>query len=245
MTNRFRLCAGAARGIGLGLSLWLALGLGASVLTGPASAQVIYRVEPYYDPYGRAPFRPFIPPRPLSPGVIADILIEDYGFRRVGRPRFTGEAYVVEGVDRAGVSVRAEVDAFDGRIIALERRRAAPDRVRPRDPGPERRPDHARPRPGEADPPPARPRQQPGAPGLRGPEPPVPGRAAPPATAPDTRGPARQAPAPAPSTAPAPAPAQPPAASSGAQGVPAPAPLDDGPARPSTVTPPVPAAPLL
>lgn len=57
---------------------------------------------------------------PLYPGDISDILSEDFQFRRVGRPRFGGRIYTVDGIDRVGASVRVYMDAFDGRLIDVE-----------------------------------------------------------------------------------------------------------------------------
>jgi hypothetical protein len=66
---------------------------------------------------------PFAMPRhhaPLPPAEIVAILLEEYQFRRVGRPQFAGGVYLVEGVDDAGAVVRAHVHAHSGRLLQVE-----------------------------------------------------------------------------------------------------------------------------
>jgi hypothetical protein len=100
---------------------------------------------------------------PLHPRDIVDILIEDYGFQAVRRPRFAGPVYLAEGIDRRGNRVHVVVDSGNGRVIerdVIERalgdrrggearlahaepfaNRAAPDRRAPdMAPAPPRRP---------------------------------------------------------------------------------------------------------
>lgn len=83
---------------------------GLLAMAGPASAQW----------YGR----PFIFQNPpviveednLSPREIAAIA-RRLGYRDVGRPRFTGDEYVVDATTRAGTRVRLVLDAFTGHMI--------------------------------------------------------------------------------------------------------------------------------
>jgi hypothetical protein len=72
---------------------------------------------------------------PLHPAEIVDILIEDYGFQAVRRPRFTGPIYVAEGVDRRGATVRVFIDSRSGEVVEREVLAHAPDRR----PSPDRR----------------------------------------------------------------------------------------------------------
>ena len=105
-----------------------ALGALALLISQPADAQVFYRYGSGFGPgfapdFGVRPMR--IAPAPLPPDDIIDILHEDYGFRRVGRPQFAGRVYVVDGVDRRGAVVRAYVDATLGRLIEVDILRGA------------------------------------------------------------------------------------------------------------------------
>jgi hypothetical protein len=53
----------------------------------------------------------------LSPREVTEI-IEDYGYRPVGRPRLTGALYVAEGRDARGYRTRFVVDAVDGNVVS-------------------------------------------------------------------------------------------------------------------------------
>lgn len=109
------------------------LAMGGTLLAGPALAQVFYRPGPFLPPnvvpfpgpglYAYAP-----PVAPMPPSDVSDILLDDFRFRQVGRPRFTGRAYVVDGVDRAGASVRVYMDAFSGRLVDVDILSPAPAR---------------------------------------------------------------------------------------------------------------------
>ncbi|HEX8168008.1 MAG TPA: hypothetical protein VF601_19745 [Beijerinckiaceae bacterium] len=57
---------------------------------------------------------------PIPPGAIVRSLMRR-GFLEIGRPRFTGETYVVEGVNARGQRLRLVIDAFDGDVIARTR----------------------------------------------------------------------------------------------------------------------------
>lgn len=97
-------------------------------LAAPASAQ-------WYGGYGyNAPPPPYGDPapaygRPLPRDAIVERL-EDRGFDDVGRPRFNGNAYVVEATSRRTGPVRLVVDAFTGRVLqqsSLSVARLGPD----------------------------------------------------------------------------------------------------------------------
>jgi hypothetical protein len=94
-----------------------AAALAASLLATPAAAQ--WFGEPAY--------------APLRPRAVVRMLY-DQGFREVGRPRWVGDRYLVEGVDRYGVPVRLAVDPY-GDVLG-RRNLAAADPVPPRNVGP-------------------------------------------------------------------------------------------------------------
>lgn len=251
----------------IGLAAMIAtagLSVGGLVAPTPVSAQTIYRFGPYFDPFDE-PRSFFRRARPLSPAAIVDILSYEYGFRRIGRPRFDGELYVVDGVSQAGASVRAYVDAFGGRLIDLDVLRGPPRQMQPREAPPRsarlpERPDPERVRPERLAPsarPPARALPETGPRGTPPsqqrqavrppPSAPLPAPAVPPAS---PAAPPLAPVAPAPLAVQPPAAPQPPAASLPAAPAPgasplAPAPLDDAaPSRSGPETPPVPPAPL-
>lgn len=72
---------------------------------------------------------------PIPPGQIVGSLMRR-GFVDVGRPRFDGDAYVVEGVNARGMRLRLVIDAFDGEVIS--RTRLDDPLLPPRDVGRER-----------------------------------------------------------------------------------------------------------
>ena len=94
-----------------------AAALAASLVALPAAAQ--WFGEPGYAP---------IPPR----AVVG--MLYGQGFRQVGRPRWVGDRYLVEGVDRYGIPVRLAVDPT-GDVLG-RRNLAAADPVPPRNVGP-------------------------------------------------------------------------------------------------------------
>src|SRR3954469_24133220 len=55
--------------------------------------------------------------RPLPPTAIMRSLMQR-GFVEIGRPRFDGAVYVVEGVNARGMRLRLVIDAFDGGVIS-------------------------------------------------------------------------------------------------------------------------------
>jgi len=57
---------------------------------------------------------------PLPPTAIMRSLMRR-GFIEIGRPRFDGAVYVVEGVNARGMRLRLVIDAFDGGVISLTR----------------------------------------------------------------------------------------------------------------------------
>lgn len=77
---------------------------------------------------------------PLPPGAIVRALMQQ-GFADIGRPRFNGRVYVVDGVNARGTPVRLVIDAFDGGVISRTRldgpllppREIVPPRGRPGD----------------------------------------------------------------------------------------------------------------
>ena len=75
-----------------------------------ATAQGFY-VGGFYD---------FGPPAPISPRSVA-YRLQDRGFTEISRPRFDGEAYVVEATNPVGARVRLFVDARDGLVIGRQR----------------------------------------------------------------------------------------------------------------------------
>src|SRR3954471_2420936 len=58
--------------------------------------------------------------RPLPPTAIMRSLMRR-GFIEIGRPRFDGAGYVVEGVNARGMRLRLVIDAFDGGVISRTR----------------------------------------------------------------------------------------------------------------------------
>jgi len=58
--------------------------------------------------------------RPLPPTAIMRSLMQR-GFIEIGRPRFDGAIYVVEGVNARGMRLRLVIDAFDGGVISRTR----------------------------------------------------------------------------------------------------------------------------
>src|SRR5215218_3196560 len=58
--------------------------------------------------------------RPLPPTAIMRSLMQR-GFIEIGRPRFDGAVYVVEGVNARGMRLRLVIDAFDGGVISRTR----------------------------------------------------------------------------------------------------------------------------
>jgi hypothetical protein len=67
--------------------------------------------SPFAIPYRHAP---------LPPAEIVAILAGEHDFRRIGRPYFAGDVYLVDGVDDAGTVVRAHVHAYSGRLLQVE-----------------------------------------------------------------------------------------------------------------------------
>jgi hypothetical protein len=61
-----------------------------------------------------------LPEGPIPPGNIVRSLMSR-GFLEVGRPRFIGDAYVVEGVNARGMRLRLIVDAYDGSLVSRTR----------------------------------------------------------------------------------------------------------------------------
>src|SRR5215213_11586946 len=57
---------------------------------------------------------------PLPPTAIMRSLMRR-GFVEIGRPRFDGAVYVVEGVNARGMRLRLVIDAFDGAVISRTR----------------------------------------------------------------------------------------------------------------------------
>jgi hypothetical protein len=57
---------------------------------------------------------------PLPPTAIMRSLMQR-GFIEIGRPRFDGAVYVVEGVNARGMRLRLVIDAFDGGVISRTR----------------------------------------------------------------------------------------------------------------------------
>jgi hypothetical protein len=57
---------------------------------------------------------------PMPPGAIMRALMQQ-GFAEIGRPRFDGRVYVVEGVNARGVPVRLVIDAYDGGVLSRTR----------------------------------------------------------------------------------------------------------------------------
>jgi hypothetical protein len=57
---------------------------------------------------------------PIPPGQIVASLMRS-GFLDIGRPRFDGAVYVVEGTNARGLRVRLVIDAFDGGVISRTR----------------------------------------------------------------------------------------------------------------------------
>lgn len=57
---------------------------------------------------------------PLPPGAIVRGLMQQ-GFAEIGRPRFNGRIYVVDGVNARGVPVRLVIDAYDGGVLSRTR----------------------------------------------------------------------------------------------------------------------------
>jgi len=57
---------------------------------------------------------------PLPPTAIMRSLMQR-GFIEIGRPRFDGAVYVVEGVNARGMRLRLVIDAFDGAVISRTR----------------------------------------------------------------------------------------------------------------------------
>lgn len=82
---------------GAGLAFWLA--------AAPASAQW---------------FGGFEAERPIPPQGIVRMLM-GRGFSGITRPRFDGEVYTVDGINRSGERVRLTIDAFDGDIVGRTR----------------------------------------------------------------------------------------------------------------------------
>jgi len=67
--------------------------------------------SPFAIPYRHAP---------LPPAQIVAILAGEHHFRRIGRPYFAGDVYLVDGVDDAGTVVRAHVNAYGARLLQVE-----------------------------------------------------------------------------------------------------------------------------
>ena len=84
------------------LTRGLALATGFSLLAAPAAAQ-------WFGNNG-----------PLPPGAIMRALMQQ-GFAEIGRPRFNGRVYVVDGVNARGVPVRLVIDAYDGGLLSRTR----------------------------------------------------------------------------------------------------------------------------
>jgi hypothetical protein len=61
-----------------------------------------------------------LPEGPIPPGNIVRSLMSR-GFLEVGRPRFTGDVYIVEGVNARGMRLRLIVDAYDGSLVSRTR----------------------------------------------------------------------------------------------------------------------------
>jgi len=61
-----------------------------------------------------------LPEGPIPPGSIVRSLMSR-GFLEVGRPRFTGDVYIVEGVNARGMRLRLIVDAYDGSLVSRTR----------------------------------------------------------------------------------------------------------------------------
>jgi hypothetical protein len=61
-----------------------------------------------------------LPEGPIPPGNIVRSLMAR-GFLEVGRPRFNGDAYIVEGINARGMRLRLVVDAYDGSLISRTR----------------------------------------------------------------------------------------------------------------------------
>ncbi|MFL5207778.1 MAG: hypothetical protein ACJ8CC_01360, partial [Microvirga sp.] len=57
---------------------------------------------------------------PLPPTAIMRSLMQR-GFIEIGRPRFDGAVYVVEGVNARGMRLRLVIDAFEGGVISRTR----------------------------------------------------------------------------------------------------------------------------
>jgi hypothetical protein len=57
---------------------------------------------------------------PLPPTAIMRSLMQR-GFIEIGRPRFDGAVYVVDGVNARGMRLRLVIDAFDGGVISRTR----------------------------------------------------------------------------------------------------------------------------
>ena len=94
-----------------------AAALAACLLATPAAAQ--WFGEPVYSP--------------MRSGAVVRMLYGQ-GFREVGRPRWAGDRYIVEGIDRYGIPVRLAVDPY-GSVLG-RRNLAAADPVPPRNVGP-------------------------------------------------------------------------------------------------------------
>lgn len=70
---------------------------------------------------------------PLPPGAIVRALMQQ-GFVDIGRPRFNGRVYVVDGVNARGFPVRLVIDAYDGGVLSrarLERPLLPPSEIGP------------------------------------------------------------------------------------------------------------------
>jgi len=90
----------------------------------PAQAQFVLRPPGLLLPgpivaYG-SPFAIAYRHAPLPPAEIVAILAGEHDFRRIGRPYFAGDVYLVDGVDDAGTVVRAHVHAYSGRLLQVE-----------------------------------------------------------------------------------------------------------------------------
>ena len=90
----------------------------------PAQAQFVLRPPGLLLPgpivaYG-SPFAILYRQAPLPPAEIVAILAEEHHFRRIGRPYFAGDVYLVDGVDDARAVVRAHVHAYSGRLLQVE-----------------------------------------------------------------------------------------------------------------------------
>ena len=88
--------------------LFAACGVAAWLAAVPASAQ-------WFGGYGYAP-----PERPIPPHGIVRIL-SSRGFLEITPPRFAGDVYVVDAMNRFGERLRLTIDAYEGGVVARRR----------------------------------------------------------------------------------------------------------------------------